>query len=110
VVTLPSSQNKGKDLVFWTRKKELTVCSACPSTTKMNDTLLNLLLYYLGAEIDAVGGELMSTPLHWATRHPILIFFILLYFKQYQDVMKILCSRFSCVIVNFFFNLPNEPR
>ena len=25
-------------------------------------------LYISGAEIDAVGGELLSTPLHWATR------------------------------------------
>jgi hypothetical protein len=47
---------------------------------------------FVGAEIDAVGGELMSTPLHWATRHTII--FLLLYFKQYQDVRKILCSRF----------------
>ena len=30
--------------------------------------IINLILL-LDAEIDAVGGELMSTPLHWATRY-----------------------------------------
>jgi hypothetical protein len=69
---------------------------------KLYDTLLNLLFFLIGAEIDAVGGELMSTPLHWATRHTTFFFFILLYFKQYQDVLKILCIQFSCVIVTFF--------
>ena len=41
---------------------------------------------HLGAEVDAIGGELMSTPMHWATRqgHTQIVVMLLQYGADYS--------------------------